>query len=123
MLGLISIAGHAQTVRPLLAPMSEATATRSLGKLDDDARDRVRALSAATDNVAVFFGEDVFVAFGAVILIHGFFEAQNIPLDPLTIGLWALPTAGAAFVIHAVRIILFERRLRRRLARRPEDPC
>jgi uncharacterized membrane protein len=123
MVGLIYIAGHAQTVRPLLAPMSEATAARSLGPLDDDARDRVRALSAATDNVAVFFGEDVFLAFGAVILIQRFFEGQGIAVDPFTVGLWALPTAGAAFVIHAVRIVIFERRLRRRLARRPEAPC
>lgn len=116
MIGLITIAGHAQTVRPLLAPMSEATATRTLGTLDADARARVRGIAAATDNVGVFFGEDVFLAFGAVILIQQFFAGQNIQLDPFTIGLWALPTAISAFVIHAVRIIIFERRLRRRLA-------
>ena len=116
MFGLLHIAGHAQTVRPLLAPMTEATSTRQLGALDDDARERVRAISAATDNVGVFFGEDVFLAFGAVLLIKGFFDGQGIRLDPLTIGLWALPTAIAAFVIHAVRIIVFERRLRRRIA-------
>jgi uncharacterized membrane protein len=119
MVGLIYVAGHPQTVRPLLAPMSEATATRELGPLDDGTRDRVRAMCAATDNVAVFFGEDVFLAFGAVLLIQSFFEGQGIQLDPLTIGLWALPTAGAAFVIHAVRILIFERRMRRQLAARP----
>jgi uncharacterized membrane protein len=113
MFGLIYIAGHAQTVRPLLAPMAEATTTRQLGELDADARERVRSMSAATDNVGVFFGEDVFLAFGAVLLIKGFFDGQGIHLDPLSIGLWALPTAVAAFVIHAVRIIVFERRLRR----------
>jgi uncharacterized membrane protein len=116
MIGLIHIAGHAQTVRPLLAPMTDATATRSLGTLDDESRERIRAISAATDNVGLFFGEDVFLAFGAVLLIKGFFDGQNIHLDPLSIGLWALPTAIAAFVIHAVRILIFERRLRRRLA-------
>ena len=116
MFGLIHIAGPAQTVRPLLAPMTEATATRQLGALDDDARERVRSMSAATDNVGLFFGEDVFLAFGAVLLIKAFFDNQGIHLEPLTIGLWALPTAIAAFVIHAVRIIIFERRLRRRVA-------
>jgi uncharacterized membrane protein len=116
MIGLIYVAGHAQTVRPLLAPMTDATATRSLGPLDDESRERIRAISAATDNIGVFFGEDVFLAFGAVLLIKSFFDGQNIHLDPLSIGLWALPTAIAAFVIHAVRILIFERRLRRRLA-------
>ena len=117
MVGLFDIAGHAQTVRPLLAPMSEATATRTLGPLDDDAREQVDALAAATDNVARFFGEDVFLAFGAVLLIQTFYDGQGIHLTPLSISLWALPTAIAAFVIHAVRIAIFQLRLERRLAR------
>jgi uncharacterized membrane protein len=95
--------------------MTEATATRKLGALDPAARERVRALAAATDNVGVFFGEDVFLAFGAVLLIQGFYDGQGIHLDPLSIGLWALPTAILAFVIHAVRILMFERRLARTL--------
>lgn len=123
MVGLIHVAGHPQTVRPLLAPMSEATATRRFGALDPETRDRVRALAAATDNVGLFFGEDVFLAFGAVLLIQSFYDGQGIHLDPLSIGLWALPTAIAAFVIHAVRILVFERRLAARLGRAPrQDP-
>jgi uncharacterized membrane protein len=111
MVGLTHIAGHPQTVRPLLAPMTEATATRRLGALDPGSRERVRALAAATDNVGLFFGEDVFLAFSGVLLIQAFYDGQGIHLDPLSIGLWALPTAVAAFVIHAVRILIFERRL------------
>lgn len=117
MVGLQSVAGHPQTVRPLLAPMSEATATQTLGQLDDDARERVRALAAATDNVGMFYGEDVFLAYGAVLVIQAFYDGQGIHLEPLTIGLWALPTAVAAFLIHGVRILIFEARLKRRLAR------
>jgi uncharacterized membrane protein len=115
MAGLTHVAGHAQTVRPLLAPMTEATATRRFGALDPATRERVRALAAATDNVGLFFGEDVFLAFAGVLLIQGFYDNQGIHLDPLSIGLWALPTAIAAFVIHAVRILIFERRLARTL--------
>jgi len=122
MIGLLYVAGQAQTVRPLLAPMAEATAKRTLGELEPETRDRVRAIAAATDNVGAFFGEDVFLAFGAVLLIQNFYKEQGIALDPLSIGLWALPTAAAAFVIHAVRILLFERRLARRTPQaRPGD--
>jgi uncharacterized membrane protein len=71
-------------------------------------------LAAATDNVGRFFGEDVFIAFGAVLLIQAFFEQHGISLDPMRIALWAAPTAFAAFVIHAVRIVVFQRRLPRR---------
>jgi uncharacterized membrane protein len=34
-------------------------------------------------------------------------------LEPLQIALWALPTAIAAFIIHAIRIALFQRGLLR----------
>jgi len=115
-LGLIDIAGHAQTVRPLLAPMSEAAAERQIGPLEHADRQRLYALDAATDNVGRFFGEDVFLAFGAVLLIQGFYAQNGIVLEPLQIALWALPTAVAAFVIHAIRIWLFQRALLRRAA-------
>lgn len=113
MLGMIDLAGHAQTVRPLVAPMSEAAAERSI-VLDADARERVRALAAATDNVGRFFGEDVFLAFGAVLLIQGFYERNGIHLEPLHIALWALPTALLAFAIHALHILWVQRALQRR---------
>jgi uncharacterized membrane protein len=118
MFGLIDLAGHAQTVRPLLAPMSEAAAAQDGRPLDEEARAEVRALAAATDNIGRFFGEDVFLAFGAVLLIQGLYERQGILLEPLEIALWALPTAIAAFLIHALRIAW----VGRRLARRPAAP-
>lgn len=111
MLGLFDLAGHAQTVRPLIAPMSEAAAKNDGIELAPDERERVHALAAATDNVGRFFGEDVFLAFGAVLLIQGFYARNGIQLDPLAIALWALPTAIAAFVIHALRICWVQRTL------------
>jgi uncharacterized membrane protein len=115
--GLLTIAGHPQTVRPLLAPMAEAAAEKIDPQLSEDERERVKALAAATDNVGLFFGEDIFLAFGGVLLIQGFFAQQGLTLDPRSIAIWALPTAIAAFVIHAVRIAWFQRNLRRRAAR------
>lgn len=122
MLGLTNVAGQAQTVRPLLAPMSEAAAEKAHGELSHEEQQAVRAMAAATDNVGLFFGEDVFLALGAVLLIQGFFASNGIHLEPLQIALWALPTAIAAFVLHSVRIVLFQRRLdRRRLELRAAD--
>ena len=123
MLGLTNVAGHAQTVRPLVAPMAEAAAERRVGILDAAERDRVRALAAATDNIGLFFGEDVFIALGAVLLIQGFYAQNGIHLDPIAIALWALPTAIAAFVIHSLRVLWFQHHLERRMreARRLES--
>lgn len=115
MLGLTNVAGHAQTVRPLVAPMSEAAAERGVGPLDAAERHRVDALAAATDNIGLFFGEDVFIALGAVLLIQGFYAQNGIHLEPLHIALWALPTAIAAFTIHSLRLLHFQRGLARRM--------
>lgn len=114
MVGLTHVGGPVQTVRPLLAPMSEAAAEKSFGKLSEDDRQRLLAFDAATDNVGLFFGEDVFVAIGAVLLIQGFYAENGIHLEPLHIALWAIPTAIAAFVIHGIRIQLFQRDLKKR---------
>lgn len=108
-IGLISIAGHAQTVKPLVAPMAEAAAELKHGDITDEERDRVRALTAGTDNVALFFGEDVFLAIGSILLMVGFLAQSGIEVQPLTLSLWAIPTAIAAFLVHGARLILFDR--------------
>jgi uncharacterized membrane protein len=120
MIGLTNIAGHAQTVRPLLAPMSEAAVEKSVGAITPAQRQRVLAMAAGTDNVGLFFGEDVFLAFGGVLLIQGFLAENGMKFEPMQIALWALPTAIAAFAIHATRLWLFQRRLLAEAARAAE---
>jgi uncharacterized membrane protein len=109
-IGLISIAGHAQTVKPLVAPMAEAAAELKHGDITDDERDKVKALTAATDNIALFFGEDVFLAIGSILLMVGFMKASGIEVQPLEMAVWAIPTAIAAFFVHGARLLLFDRR-------------
>ena len=113
-LGLTSVAGHAQTVRPLVAPMAEAAAEKAHGALDADTRDRVRGMSAATDNVGLFFGEDIFVAIASSLLIQATFATYGIALTPLELSVWAIPTAILAFLIHGGRLLAFDRELARR---------
>lgn len=122
-LGLTSLGGHPQTVRPLLAPMAEGAAQLRHGELPRHERERIRAMAAGTDNVGLFFGEDIFIAFGAVLLIQGFFAEHGIALEPLQIALWGIPTAICAFAIHTVRVLRFERQLARRMAEAPEAPA
>ncbi|MFX9787991.1 DUF969 family protein, partial [Acinetobacter baumannii] len=82
-MGLISVAGHAQTVRPLVAPIAEAAAEKQAGALNEEQRDEIKAWAAATDNVGVFFGEDIFLAIGSILLIKGLLEQYGILLEPL----------------------------------------
>jgi uncharacterized membrane protein len=111
-LGLTSIAGHPQTVRPLIAPMAEAAAETDTGGPGE--AERVKALAAATDNIGLFFGEDIFIAIGSILLMKGVLEGYGIRLEPFQLALWAIPTAIAAFTIHGIRLMLLDRRLKRR---------
>jgi uncharacterized membrane protein len=102
--GLPSLGGHASMVRPLVSPMAEAAAETQNAKLPDQMRYRIRAMTAATDNVGLFFGEDVFVAFGAIVLMQTILAAEGIAVNPLHIAMWGIPTAITAFIIHAWRL-------------------
>ena len=102
--GLTSLGGHPNMVRPLVAPMAEGAAEARYGSISDTLRYRIRAMSAATDNVGLFFGEDVFVAFGAIVLMQTILAAEGIAVNPLHIAMWGLPTAVTAFIIHAWRL-------------------
>ena len=112
-LGMKDIGGHPQAVRPLVAPMAEAAAVKTHGDLPQGERQKVLAMSAATDNVGLFFGEDIFFAIASILLIQGVFESAGYPMTPLQLSVWAIPTAICAFLIHSSRIMTMDRRLGR----------
>ena len=112
-LGMKDIGGPPQAVRPLVAPMAEAAAVKTHGDLPQGERQKVLAMSAATDNVGLFFGEDIFFAIASILLIQGVFESAGYPMTPLQLSVWAIPTAICAFLIHSSRIMTMDRRLGR----------
>ncbi|OYX57292.1 MAG: hypothetical protein B7Y86_06190 [Brevundimonas subvibrioides] len=116
-LGLTSLGGHPQMVRPLVAPMAEGAAeVEAGGTLPDAVRHRIRGMSAATDNIGLFFGEDIFIAIGSIILMVGFLEQAGIIVEPLQLSVWAIPTAIAAFLIHGARLLIFDRSIRKAIS-------
>jgi uncharacterized membrane protein len=118
-LGLTAFGGHAAMVRPLVAPMAEAAAENRYGELPAKTRYLIRAHTAAADNVGLFYGEDIFLAIGSVLLIKANLDQAGYPLTPLQIALWAIPTAIAAYLIHAFRLWRLDRRLKAELGKAP----
>lgn len=121
-LGLTSLGGHPQMVRPLIAPMAEGAAESKYGALPDRERYLIRSHAAAADNIGLFFGEDIFIAIGSILLMVGFLEQNGIAITPLQLSVWAIPTAIAAFLIHSMRLWLLNRRLQRTLAGVAAEP-
>jgi len=117
-LGLISFGGQAQMVRPLIAPMAEAAAEAQFGSLSAETRERIRAQAGAAENVGYFFGEDIFIAIGSILLMRGFLQQNGVLVEPLDLSVWAIPTAISSALIHCARLYLFERKLKNAAAAR-----
>ncbi len=111
--GLLSLGGQASMVRPVLAPMAEGVAELRSGAIDEATRVRIRAHAAAADTVGAFFGEDIFIALGAVLLVQGVLQGAGLTVKTASIALWAAPTGLAALVIHVVRLLWLDRELAR----------
>ncbi|MFC0169224.1 DUF969 domain-containing protein [Pseudoduganella danionis] len=120
--GLTSLGGHPNMVRPLVAPMAQGAAEVRYPALTDELRHRIRAMAAATDNVGLFFGEDVFVAFGAIVLMQTILRGEGLEVDPLHIAMWGIPTAITAFLIHSWRLHRLDAEIARAMQRGEGQP-
>lgn len=107
----VNIGGHAGAVRPLIAPMAEGAARARHGELPARTVEAIRAHAAAAENVGNFFGEDIFIAVGAVLLMKGFFESAGVAVSIWAIALWGLPTALVAFAVMWWRCRALDRRV------------
>ncbi len=113
-LGLLSLGGHAQMVRPLIAPMAEAAAKLKFKNLSHEDSQKIKAYSSGTDNVAVFFGEDIFIAVHSILFIKAFYESNGIIVEPLHLSIWAIPSGILALIIHCFRLYLLDRKLEKK---------
>lgn len=107
----VNLGGHAQAVRPLVAPMAVAAARSGHPELPEAAAGDIRAHAAAAENIGNFFGEDIFIAVGAVLLMKGFFDAQKLEVSVWAMALWGIPTAVVAFAVMAWRCRVLDRRV------------
>ena len=117
----VNIGGHPQAVRPLVAPMAEAAARARHGELPEKTAEDIRAHAAAAENVGNFFGEDIFIAVGAILLMKGFFDAQKIEVSVWAMALWGIPTALVAFAVMVWRAQALDRRVARDVAKAQAD--
>ena len=90
----INIGGHAGAVRPLVAPLAEGAARVCYGSLSKAMVERIRAHAAAAENVGNFFGEDIFIAVGSILLMKGFFDGMKIEVSTWAMALWGIPPAA-----------------------------
>ncbi|AMA71559.1 DUF969 domain-containing protein [Aneurinibacillus thermoaerophilus] len=107
----LNIGGHAQAVRPLIVPMAEGAAVARYGNISEKTRSEIRAYAATAENTGWFFGEDIFIATGAILLMKGFFDSLGMDVDIWDMALWGIPTALAAFFVSWIRFHRLDKRI------------
>jgi uncharacterized membrane protein len=113
----LPLGGQAAVVRPLLAPMVEGAAQAQSGQITDEQGFWLRAHAAAAENIGLFFGEDIFVAIGSILLIKGFLATYKIDVAPFALSMWAIPSAVLAAMFHGARLLRIDGRLRREMTK------
>ncbi len=112
----LNFGGHAGMIRPVIAPMAEGAALSQNPNISEKLLQSVKAHASAAENTGAFFGEDIFIAVGGVVLMHNFFEAEGMNVGLWSIALWGIPTAIAAFGVMVWRCYVLDKRIAREIA-------
>lgn len=110
----VTLGGHPQFVRPLVSPMAEGAAIAKYGDLDEKDLDKIKAYSAASDNIGNFFGQNVFMANSGILLIASTLKGLGINVDTLQLSKVAIPVAVIALVLWIGQSILLDRKLKKK---------
>lgn len=114
----VTLGGHPQFVRPLISPMAEGASIAKYGELDEKDLDKIKAHSAASDNIGNFFGQNVFMANAGVLLIASTLESLGYSADTLQIAKASLPIALAAFALWVLQNYLLDKNLKRKYSKK-----
>src|SRR5690554_1642573 len=81
----IRIQGHTQFVRPLIEPMAQASAESKYEDKDEETQEKIKARSAAMENLGNFFAQNTFIAASGVLLIAGTLESLGYDVSAVDI--------------------------------------
>lgn len=109
-LGLIYFGGQVQMVCLLLVLMVEGVVVNVYGEdLLQYICDKIKVYVVVCDNIVVFFGEDIFIVFGVVLLMDVFLKENGIiNIELLYIGLWVIFIVLLVLVIYMFCLICFD---------------
>ncbi|MCL2916212.1 DUF969 domain-containing protein [Shewanella corallii] len=108
----LNLGGHPSMIRPLVAPMAEAAAEKGRHPLAEDESQKVKALSAASENFGNFFSQLLFIGTGGLLLIKGVLDDNGFPVKLEDMYIWALPTAIGSVIIFGLFAWRADRRLK-----------
>ncbi|MCI5997314.1 MAG: DUF969 domain-containing protein [Peptoniphilaceae bacterium] len=108
----IRLGGHVQFVRPLILPMAEGAASKTVDLTETKLQD-LKALAGASENYGNFFGQNIFPVSSGVLLIVTTLKEQGYTITGTEVAYYSIFAGVAMILLSVVQCFLFERKLRK----------
>ena len=109
----IRIGGHVQFIRPLILPMTTAAAEASKGsRLTEKEDEKVKGLSAASENYGNFFAQNCFPAASGVVLIQSGLAVAGYDVTLSSIASASIFVMIISIILTMVQVFLFDRQVK-----------
>lgn len=108
----IRLGGHVQFVRPLILPMAEGAARKTVN-LSEKSLEELKGLAGAAENYGNFFGQNIFPVSSGVLLIQGTLVEAGYEVTGAQIANSAIMAGIAMIILSLIQCYMFERRLRK----------
>ena len=118
----VRLGGHPQFIRPLINPMAQAAAVANFGEVDEEAVDKIKGASAASENYGNFFAQNVFMGASGTLLIASTMAEQGYgQVTALNVAMWSIPVAIISVLLGILKNYLFDRKLKATLGEKKES--
>ncbi|EGV11170.1 DUF969 domain-containing protein [Parvimonas micra] len=108
----LRLGGHVQFVRPLILPMAEGAATKTVDLTETKLED-LKGLAGAVENYGNFFGQNVFPVASGVLLIASTLKDKGYAVEGSDIAYYSLFVGIAMIILSVIQCFLFEMKLRK----------
>ena len=106
----LRIGGHVQFIRPLILPMAQGAANNRYGEVDEKDEQTIKGLEGAVENYGNFFGQNVFIAAGGVLLIVGVMQEQGYTVEAIDIAKASIPIALIIMIVGTLQFLYFDKK-------------
>lgn len=116
----VEFGGVAGFVRPIVLPMANAAAEKENNKISEKHREELKGMSAAMENIAMFFGQVLFVGGSGMLLVQGTFKDLGYDVSLVDLAKTQIPVALMALCVTITYYMLKNKKIEKQEQRKDE---
>ncbi|WP_434630674.1 5-oxoproline transporter, DUF969 family subunit [Thermoanaerobacterium thermosaccharolyticum] len=110
----VSFGGVVGFIRPVVYPMASAAIINKNGSISEEHADELKAMCTAQENISWFFGQVLFVAGPAVLLVKGTLDQLGYKISPIRAVEAEIPIAIISIIVSSIYIIIKDKALNKK---------